>query len=158
MSDAVSADLRVSEPAWHAFATRLEQRVAEAVAAGARVAGLPGGEVAVLLTDDIEMQRLNALWRGRDYPTDVLSFAASEAQAPHIGDLALGHGVCARDADKTGKPLADHLSHLIVHGVLHLAGHDHETGEEADAMETLEVRALASLGLSNPYSIVVRED
>ncbi len=109
------------------------------------------GDIVVLLTDNAAVQELNARFRGRDRPTNVLSFPAAESAAPHLGDLVLAFGVCAAEAEAQGKSLADHLSHLTVHGVLHLLGRDHEDEAEAESMEAEERAILASLGVADPY-------
>lgn len=129
---------------------------AEAVAAGAGGAALlaarASGEVAVLLADDAAVRDLNARFRGRDAPTNVLSFPAAASAAPHLGDVALAYGVCAAEAAAQGKPLEAHLRHLIVHGVLHLLGFDHESDAQAEAMEALERSVLAVQGVPDPYA------
>ncbi len=111
------------------------------------------GDVVILLTDDATVQDLNARFRDRDRATNVLSFPAAESAAPHLGDLVLAHGVCAREAAEQGKSLSDHLSHLTVHGVLHLLGRDHADDAEADEMEAEERSILASLGVADPYGL-----
>jgi probable rRNA maturation factor len=110
------------------------------------------GEVTVLLTDDAEIKTLNADFRDKNRPTNVLSFPAPEFARPHLGDVALAYETCAREAKDQGKPLSDHLSHLVAHGVLHLLGWDHEIEAEAEAMEALERTVLASLGIADPYA------
>ena len=109
------------------------------------------GNVVILLADDPHVQQINAQFRERDRPTNVLSFPAPDSARPHLGDLILAYGVCAAEAVEQGKSLSDHLSHLTVHGVLHLLGHDHEMDDEAEAMESEERRLLASLGIADPY-------
>lgn len=138
---------------------------AEAIAQRAGLAALaaeaadPGAAVAILLTDDAAMQALNAQFRGKDKPTNVLSFpappmpaGAGDAESLFLGDLALGYETCAAEALADGKSLGDHLAHLVVHGVLHLMGHDHETEAEAEEMEGRERAILASLGIADPYA------
>jgi len=113
--------------------------------------GTVAGDVVVLLTDDAAVREINARFRDKDRPTNVLSFPAAESAAPHLGDLMLAYGVCAAEAEVQGKPLADHLSHLVVHGVLHLLGRDHEDDAEANEMEGEERTILASIGVADPY-------
>ncbi len=131
-----------------------EAETVVARAAGAAL-GAVQGDVVVLLTDDAAVQDLNARFRDRDKPTNVLSFPAADmplpGQAPHLGDLVLAFGVCRDEAVAQGKTLADHLSHLVVHGVLHLLGRDHEDDGEAEAMEAEERTILAGIGVSDPY-------
>jgi probable rRNA maturation factor len=116
----------------------------------------------LLLTGDAEVHALNREWRGKDRPTNVLSFPMLDraellALAPEgppvlLGDIALAFETCAREADDKGLALEDHAAHLIVHGLLHLAGHDHETSDAAaEAMEALETKALALMGIGDPY-------
>jgi probable rRNA maturation factor len=127
--------------------------------------GTAAAEVSVKFTGDEEVRALNAAWRGKDKPTNVLSFPMLDAEqlaaarGPRellLGDIVLAHGVCAREAAEKGLPVRDHAAHLVVHGTLHLLGYDHEEGEdEAEAMEELERRALATLGIADPYLIEV---
>ena len=135
-------------------AEALAQRAAEAAATVADGAD-EDLEVSVMLTDDESIRTLNRQWRGKDKPTNVLSFPAPEQpglEGPrHLGDIALAYETLVREAEEESKPLADHFAHLVVHGVLHLLGYDHETDEEADVMEALEVKALAGLGIADPY-------
>ena len=111
-----------------------------------------GWGVTVLLTDDATVRDLNLRFRGKDAATNVLSFPAPPSAAPHLGDVALAYGVCAREAAEQGKPLGDHLQHLVVHGVLHLLGFDHLDDSEAEAMEARERAILSTLGVSDPYA------
>lgn len=111
--------------------------------------------LAVLLTNDAAMRALNAQWRNIDKPTNVLSFPpAANQQAgvvKSLGDIAIAYETAAREARDEDKPFVDHLSHLAVHGFLHLVGYDHETDTQADDMERLERAILARLGVPDPY-------
>jgi probable rRNA maturation factor len=142
-------EVEVEDPAWE---TALPLCEILAVAAGE--AALPSshsGTIAVLLTDDAAVRALNLRFRGKDAPTNVLSFPAPANPEDHIGDIALGYGVCAAEAKTQGKTLAEHLQHLVAHGVLHLVGFDHETDEDAETMEAKEREILAGLGVADPY-------
>jgi probable rRNA maturation factor len=110
-----------------------------------------GASLTLLLTDDARLKELNRTFRGKNKPTNVLSFPA--ATKGYLGDVALAYGVTAREARAAGKPLSDHAAHLTVHGVLHLLGYDHQTAREAASMEPLEVRILDKLGISDPYAV-----
>jgi probable rRNA maturation factor len=126
-------------------------------------------EIAVKLTTDAEVQALNASYRGKDKPTNVLSFPMVQSDLLEttantddgevlLGDIVLAAGICAREAAEKGIGIADHAAHLIVHGTFHLLGYDHMVENEADAMEALETRALASIGLADPYRVETGED
>ena len=112
-------------------------------------------EASVMLADDAQIRELNRTWRGKDKPTNVLSFPAPEqpgANGPrHLGDIALAYETLVRESEEESKELSHHFAHLIVHGVLHLLGYDHEVESEAEIMEGLEVKALATLGIADPY-------
>lgn len=123
--------------------------------------------LAVLLTDDAEISALNQQFRGKASPTNVLSWPSVTWTEPmsadevlgqmatlagHLGDVALALGVCAREASEQGKSLEDHIRHLIIHGVLHLLGYDHQDEEQAAVMESREKAALAALGVADPYA------
>ncbi len=141
-------EVEVEDPAW---TNALPDAVDRVERAAATALGTVAGDVVVLLTDDAAVQEINARFRDRDQPTNVLSFPAAESAAPHLGDLMLAHGVCAAEAVAQGKTLADHLTHLTIHGVLHLLGRDHVDEAEAEAMEAEERTLLASLGVADPY-------
>jgi len=141
--------VEIEDEAWTAAAADAEARVV--AAARAALDGVDG-EVVVLLTDDATVRDLNARFRDKDRPTNVLSFPAPETARPHLGDLVLALGVCVAEAAEQGKTVGDHLSHLVVHGVLHLLGHDHEDEIEAEAMEARERVVLATLGVADPYA------
>jgi probable rRNA maturation factor len=145
----ITTDLIVEESGWDALPD-LAALCDRAFAAAAAVQPAEG-TVSLLLADDETLHQLNRDFRGKDKPTDVLSFPAHEMDRPQLGDIAVALGVSARDADAQGVSLADHLTHLLVHGYLHLLGHDHEEEAEAGIMEGLEIKALASLGIPNPY-------
>ncbi len=140
----------------------LAERAAEAIARVEPALANERLEASLLFTSDEEIHQLNRDWRQRDKPTNVLSFPMLEredllALSPEgppemLGDIALAYETCAREAAEKGVPLEHHATHLIVHGLLHLAGHDHETSDEdAEAMEALETKALAMLGIADPY-------
>jgi probable rRNA maturation factor len=141
----------------------LAARTAKAAAEAAPELAHERLSTSILFTSDTEVHELNREWRGKDKPTNVLSFpmlARDEllALAPQglpemLGDIALAHETCAREAAEKDIAFADHAAHLIVHGLLHLAGYDHEISPaDAEAMEQLEIKALALLGIANPYS------
>ena len=136
-----------------------EAIVDAAVAAAFAEAGLaarPDAELSVTLADDARVRALNAEWRGKTSATNVLTFPAFEpdemTDAPMLGDVILAFETVAAEARNEGKTLGDHVSHLVIHGVLHLFGHDHLDETQADAMEAIEIRALARLGVADPYA------
>ena len=112
-------------------------------------------EVGVALFGEAEARRLNREYRGKDYATNVLSFPYAPVRGERsamLGDLALCPAVVAREAREQGKPVRDHFAHLTVHGALHLIGYDHEKARDAEHMEAIERRVLASLGIPDPYT------
>ncbi len=141
-------DVEIESGAWTGHLPGAEALAREAALAGL---GAEGGALVILLTDDDSVRDLNHRFRGLDSATNVLSFPAPANPDGHLGDIALAFGVCDREARAQGKPLADHLRHLVIHGVLHLLGHDHRDEDEALVMETLEIRRLADLGVPDPY-------
>ncbi len=153
----VSVEISIESPAW-AATPDLAALAGRAVAAAADAAGAAHGadtEVSCLFTDDAAMRVLNARWRGVDAPTNVLSFPAAAGSpafaAPLLGDIVLAFETIAREASRDGKVFDHHLFHLIVHGALHLFGHDHLGEAEAEAMERLETRVMTRLGMPDPH-------
>jgi probable rRNA maturation factor len=136
----------------------LARRAVTAALAAAEIAELPEAEmklgVTVVFESDAQVALLNRDFRGKDKPTNVLSFPMLEIEDGRfmLGDLVLARGVIEREAQEQGKSFNDHLTHLIVHGTLHLAGYDHMEEGEAEEMESLEIRILADMGIENPYS------
>lgn len=148
-------DILVEAEGWKRLDT-LEATVRRAAEAALAAGNRRDASVSLLLTDDAAIRRLNKEFRGFDKPTNVLSFPAAGLPGdpePSLGDIALACETCAREAEAEGKTLADHLSHLVVHGVLHLLGHDHEDEAEAEAMEALETGILAAIGIADPYGV-----
>lgn len=142
-------------PLWRVPGLKPVERARRAAAAALQAAA-PNGpvEAAIVLSEDEEVRALNRRWRGKDKPTNVLSFpsgAAAPAGRVLLGEVVLAFQTLAREAETAEKPLSHHLSHLVVHGVLHLMGHDHEEPAQARRMEALEVRVLAGLGIPDPY-------
>lgn len=154
----MTVSIEVEDQAWLALSglEELARRSISAALAGAAFND-PDCYVAVLFTDDDEIAVINAEWRGKNKPTNVLSFPTPDdlpvpdGELRPLGDLVLAHGVITREAAEQGKSLRDHTAHLIVHGTLHLLGYDHESDEEAEEMEALETRILMGLGISDPY-------
>lgn len=144
-------EVEIEDDAWTAMPGGAQAITERAALAALTAAGIQG-DVVILLTDDTAVRDLNARFRDRDRPTNVLSFPAPDSARPHLGDVVLAFGVCAQEARDQSKTLADHLTHLVVHGVLHLAGRDHEAEVEAQAMEAEERAILARLGVGDPYA------
>ncbi len=155
MADDVSIDIRINDPAWNAWPDDLTGFVGSVIDTAKRYT--KSGQFDLLLTNDEEIRVLNRDWRDKDKPTDVLSFPSDDIafDAGFLGDIAISHGVLARDAEEMGKTLKAHFSHLLVHGYLHLLGYDHHTDDEAAEMEGLERKILADLGLPDPYSVEI---
>jgi probable rRNA maturation factor len=162
-----TTEVTVEAEAWQSAVTDPVGIATRAVAAALRTAALPlpsPPEVSVLLADDGRVRELNRVWRGKDRPTNVLSFPAWEPGTPFpadgplpLGDVAVALETMLREAAAEGKTPEAHLAHLVVHGTLHLLGHDHEAEDEAERMEALEVRALEALGIADPYAAPLRE-
>ena len=151
----VVADCWQTEPNAEAVIHRAIATAAELVDADVAEA-----ELAVMLTDDAGIRTLNRNWRGIDRPTNVLSFPALQPTGPQgsddaprmLGDIAIAYETTRREADAEQKPFDHHLSHLAVHGFLHLVGYDHERDEEAETMEEIEREILSQLGIPDPYA------
>jgi probable rRNA maturation factor len=141
----------VEDAAWRAAEPKA-RAIAKAAARAALAAEKRAGALAILLAGDERLRALNGAYRGKDAPTNVLSFAPAAPEPGQLGDIAMAFGVCAREAAEQGKSLADHLRHLTAHGVLHLLGYDHETDAEARVMEAKERAILAGLGVADPYA------
>lgn len=149
-------EVEVEDSAWSDALPDCEAVVTRAAESALNAAGTHDTDIAILLTADEAVRQLNARYRGKDQPTNVLSFPAPQTARPHLGDVALAFGVCASEARAQGKTLAQHLAHLTAHGVLHLLGYDHETEAQAEAMERLERAILAGLGFPDPYETDVQ--
>ena len=162
-----SIEVAVVNSAWRTAVTEPYSLVRKAADAALRTAFSPPDptvEIGIRLADDAAVQALNRDHRGQDRPTNVLSFPGDDPEAPRapgqpllLGDIVVALETTVREADESGRTVEAHLAHLIVHGVLHLLGHDHQGEAEADAMEALETRVLAALGYADPYADSVPE-
>jgi probable rRNA maturation factor len=151
------AAIAIADDAW-ARVENLEALTECAIEAALDHAGAGKNvEIGVLFASDEEAARLNSQWRRKDYAPNILSFPASEmhdvpeGEPRPLGDLILASGTVAREAEEQGKPLTSHLTHLIVHGTLHLLGFDHLEEADAERMEAAEIAILAGLGVPDPY-------
>lgn len=168
-----SIDVAVEAPGWAAIRPELadpetaeawlrpyiEAALAASSGAAALDTGGRGVELSVVLASDDTVRALNRTWRGKDAPTNVLSFALTEAEEPDVpgvpvalGDVILALETVAAEAARDGKRPDHHLAHLVVHGVLHLTGHDHVDEQDAVAMERIETGVLAGFGIPDPYA------
>ncbi|WP_442754002.1 rRNA maturation RNase YbeY [Methylocystis sp. JAN1] len=149
-------DIILSAEAWDSFdgLGKLTRDCVEAslAASGAKLA--EGCEISVTFCDDAEIQALNAEWRGKDKPTNVLSFPTPGplSTRPLLGDIVIAYETVAGEAAEQEKTLREHTAHMVIHGFLHLIGYDHETAAEAEEMEGLERRIASRLGLRDPYA------
>lgn len=145
----LSIDIAVNADVWHDIKHACDEDwIAAQLAPVMALEDVRYGELSIALTDDGQMQALNAQYRGKDMPTNVLSFPA---EGPLLGDIVLSYGKIAREAAEKSASFTDHLSHLLIHGFLHLQGYDHQNDAEAGEMEAIEISALATLGIDNPY-------
>jgi probable rRNA maturation factor len=164
----LAVDVVERSPLWRERAADLDALCATTARAALAASPLPspppqagegrGAELSIVLADDAFLRALNGKWRGIDKPTNVLAFAAESDEPPPgaprlLGDVVIAFETVAREAEAQGKPLAHHLCHLIVHGVLHLLGWDHEDPAEAERMEALEVAILRRLDVPDPYRV-----
>jgi probable rRNA maturation factor len=151
---APSIEIRTDSDLWSGQPLA-EQTVREAIAAAARSLATADGEVSVVLTNDAEIKAINLEWRGIDKPTNVLSFPAPKTKntggAKLLGDIVIAYETLQRECDDEGKIFLHHLSHLTVHGFLHLIGYDHQNDSDADEMEGLESKIMNSMKLPDPY-------
>ena len=157
MAMRLEIEIRREAGGWPAEATLrslAETAVKAALDAGARLS-IERAEIGLVLTDDARIRVLNRDYRGLDRPTNVLAFPLSEpdrpAEAAILGDIVLAFQTVKDEAKRLGLPFRHHMTHLIVHGFLHLIGYDHETNQQAEVMERLETASLAALGISDPY-------
>lgn len=152
----IAIDLTVEAGAWppQIELEAIARKAADCVLAEVTPTGQ--AELSIIFSDDTRIKALNSGWRGKDKPTNVLSFPAfphtgGKRLSPMLGDVVMAAETVAREAAEEAKPLADHIAHLIVHGILHLIGYDHETDPEAEEMEATERRVLARMGIPDPY-------
>jgi probable rRNA maturation factor len=153
----LAVDVLIESEAWRKL-PEAEDIVRRAIAATSPIEiHSRNAALSVLLCDDEKIAGLNANWRGEEGPTNVLSFPAPPLQGPApdemvpLGDIAIAYETLASEAEENGKTVSDHLSHLVVHGFLHLLGYDHHIDDEAERMERLERDILARIGVPDPY-------
>ena len=126
----------------------------KAVAQVFEAAGLKDrGSCTLMLTNDEAVEKLNLTFRKQNKPTNILSFPGGGEDLAYLGDMAMAFETCQREAALEGKSFKDHATHLLIHGLLHLLGYDHEQEGEAEEMEALEVKLLATMGIGDPYEI-----
>jgi probable rRNA maturation factor len=145
-------DVIIEDPQWGDALANAAALAARCLAAAAARAPKLDGAVALLLADDDAVRDLNKRFRRQDKPTNVLSFPSGEEGPGFLGDIAIAFGVCAREAEENRTSVEGYAAHLIVHGLLHLVGYDHEDQADAEIMEALESEILDALGVYNPYA------
>lgn len=150
-ADPFEIDIVIDDERWNAALGDADAFAAKCAAAACALEKRIAGSAALLFGDDETLCDLNRRFRGKDKPTNVLSFPAGAGAPDFLGDIAMAYETCAREAEVGGIAFRDHAAHLIVHGLLHLVGHDHEADDEAERMERLETRILAALGIADPY-------
>lgn len=147
-------DILIESPGWTSI-PGVEAVVERAVLATLLAERAGEAAISVMLGNDAAVRELNAQYRGKDRPTNVLSFPAPRMPGQPVailGDIILAYETCRSEADAEGKSLSDHVAHLVIHGTLHLLGHDHEEDAAAEVMEAREIALLAGLGIANPYA------
>jgi len=161
MTQPVTVEISIEDERWEAL--NLSNLANDILEAGFRLLDLPFPvEVSLLAANDARIAELNGTFRGKETPTNVLSWPSEELsigqgktpkapQDPEIGDIALSYETCAQEAKNYDKMMENHVMHLVLHGFLHLLGYDHDTDDDAKLMEELEVKALETLGIENPY-------
>ncbi len=148
-----SVNVVVDEPKWRqkrALIAQIRRAAARAVACAGKAP--QDASLTILLTNDESLKRLNRKFRGKNRATNVLSFPAAANGQSYLGDVAIAHGVTRKESERGSKPFSRHATHLAVHGVLHLMGHDHERTREARRMQRLEAIILAEFGIPDPYA------
>lgn len=159
LPDGFAIDLSIEPGDWpeEALLLELTSRAIAAAFSQADLQVVQGTEVSLLFTDDASIRKLNKQWREKDKPTNVLSFPGSdpqgEAYGPLLGDIVFAFETVSKEAGDMGIEFSDHLSHLTVHGLLHLFDYDHQEDDEAELMENLEKTILASMGIDDPYAV-----
>lgn len=146
-------DVIIEDSGWETALPDAEAISSACYAAAAEFEPRISGEIALLLTNDEALQALNAQFRGKNKPTNVLSFPSGEEA--FLGDIAIALETCRKEAAEKNIAMRDHAAHLITHGILHLIGYDHEQDDEAEAMENREADILKSLGIADPYADAV---
>lgn len=150
----VAISVQISEPKWRktrGLSAQLKRAASLALTQSGKE--LPeDASLTILLADDAHLKKLNKAFRGKDKPTNVLSFPAATNEEHYLGDVVIAYGVAAAEAKEAGKMLSHHVVHLAVHGVLHLLGYDHQTNRQAKIMEPLETEILARLRIADPYA------
>jgi probable rRNA maturation factor len=158
-SEPIQIDILIEAEGWPSASVlrRLARRAVDAAAAEAQLKFGKGAELSLVFADDERLRGLNAAYRGKDMPTNVLSFPSAATAATSdihlLGDIVLGLETIEMEAKAGSLTMNDHLVHLIVHGFLHLCGYDHETDDQAAVMEGLESRVLERLGVADPYAV-----
>jgi len=162
MTAGVMVEIRIAGGDWKSalgdIMTVARRAAEEAWRAAGDSAGPGSAELSLVFADDAFVAELNATYRGKSEPTNVLSFSLDAEAEPDqtrlLGDGVLAFETVRREAKRDGKSLSAHVSHLVIHGILHLLGHDHESAEEASAMEALEIGAMTELGFADPYAAI----